>query len=238
MNRKDLEVFVARLRREFAAAYEAERAAAAHAVLLMRRLVIAEALLDTFIEPADDEHARSSGPGLSETIPASPVPSPSDSGPTVEGRNLHETPPEVGDDPSCSDGSTATHGRAASTGESPAPTNTPRSRKGISHAPHAPRECAKGCGRVFTHGPAAKSHERRCDGPSPTPEPRAKARDRAQPATTPKAVPAAKPEPRFPAPATSMEWDLPKRRESTEPDPEMPRRAIPRHGGGSGVAIA
>lgn len=267
MNRKDLEVFVTRLRREFSAAYEAERTAAAHAVILMRRLELTEALLETFADataarcdkPGDEipedvtadpappaaveprpldlaggptkdagpgsatvidydlvaavvreataerrpvsvalieafgitrTHAttlidrcksrgllprdlrtlysapnakptdRSSGSALSNTIPDSPVPSPTDSGALVEDRNLHGTPPE-GDDPSCSAGSTATPGRAASAGERPTPTNT----------------------------------------------------------------------------STSMEWDLPARRRPREEAPDMPRRVTPRHGG-NGLAIA
>ena len=58
MNRKDLEVYVARTRKEFAAAYESQRVAGEHAVMLMRRLELAEALLDTFTDADISGSAR------------------------------------------------------------------------------------------------------------------------------------------------------------------------------------
>ena len=67
--------------------------------------------------------SSTSGPGLRDGIRERPSTWPSDSGDTVESRNLPAAPPEVGDDPAGSDGSTATRGPAVGTGESTGPTS-------------------------------------------------------------------------------------------------------------------
>lgn len=63
--------------------------------------------------------AKPPAPGLRDGIRERPSTWPPDSGDTVESRNLPAAPPESGDDPAGSDGSTATRGPAVGTGESP-----------------------------------------------------------------------------------------------------------------------
>lgn len=63
--------------------------------------------------------AKSPAPGLRDGIRERQSTWPPDSGDTVESRNLPSAPPEVGDHPASSDGSTATRGPAVGTGESP-----------------------------------------------------------------------------------------------------------------------
>lgn len=63
------------------------------------------------------------GAGPESWLPGAPVPCPTDSGDPVKGRDLPAAPPEVGDDPAGSGGSTATLGAAVGTGESPAPSS-------------------------------------------------------------------------------------------------------------------
>jgi hypothetical protein len=67
--------------------------------------------------------SSTTGPGPESWLPGAPVPCPTDSGDPVKGRDLPAAPPEVGDDPAGSDGSTATLGAAVGTGESPAPSS-------------------------------------------------------------------------------------------------------------------
>jgi hypothetical protein len=70
-----------------------------------------------------DMMSSTSGPSLRNGIRERPSTWPTDSGDPVESRNLPAAPPEVGDDPASSDGSTATLGPAVGTGESSSPTS-------------------------------------------------------------------------------------------------------------------
>lgn len=87
---------------------------------LTARVAVAEARIDAL----ERSGTRStSGPGLRDGIRERPSTWPPDSGDPVESRNLPAAPPEVGDDPAGSDGSTATRAPAVGTGESAGPTS-------------------------------------------------------------------------------------------------------------------
>lgn len=203
MNRVDLEEYVTELRQEFAAAYDAQRVACERAVMLMRRLDRAEALLELF---ADDP------------LPdVSPPPSP---------RSLGLVDGPCKEIPGAGSSTVTDYEAVAATVTAAVAERRPVSvalmeKFGITrtHATTLIDRC-KSRGllprdlRTMYASPRSKSHEQ-----PPDPEP-------------PSAVdPVNQPDGAAEPTASSMEWDLPKRRREPEPTPEVPRRAMPRHGG-------
>lgn len=229
MNVDELGNYVAGLRLEFATAYEVQRAACERAVVLMRRLMLAEALLETFTAAPpllDGELTTPERPALVQSPP-----------PRVNPDHRHRTTGKPrGRRPAIPwEVLAAVWTDALAEGRSPhkavAALATERG-VAMSTAKNWPKRLRE-YGLIPQVGETTPVESAELTATEPTLiEP---ARSTARPAK-PKAEPE-KPAPRFPAPSTSMEWDLPERRRDGEEAPEMPRRATPRAHALSGIAL-
>lgn len=239
MNRKDLEVYVARLQREFSDAYETQRAAAVHAVTLMRRLTLATALLDTFtVEP--------------DLLPTE-LPDPVEPPQSTTSLQLVDGPEK---DPGPGSSTVNDYEQVAAIVKTAAAERRPVSVVLMETFGITRSHATTLIGRCKERGLLPRDLRSLSSGPvRPVPDAAPPAAPVAADASdigtgdSPTDARNAEPEcdnggneiPRDVTPqatTTSMEWDLPKRRPSTEPDPEVPRRAVPRAHGGSGVAFA
>lgn len=222
MTAAELTEFIASLRQEFSDAYEAARVASTHAVVVMRRLVLAEALLDTFTGTPEM---------LPTELPDLPVRS-------RIATSAVELPQPM------SHSLAMSHSLGKPRGRKPAIPweiladiwNTAVDEQRSPYKALADAAAERGIAESTSKNWAARLRERGLirqavppNSPAPPAPDTAKSSDRSSGPALSKTIPD--------SPVPAMEWDLPARRREREEAPEMPRRASPRAHALSGIAL-